>query len=69
MKDASNLIKVISDLIEVVGPILIGLITAYFNNKKNDRDYIKEENDRLNNENKELRKENASLRKELNDDD
>lgn len=51
--------------IQIVGPIVISLITIYCNNKKNDRDYIEEQNDRLNKENEELRKEIQELRKDL----
>lgn len=57
------------NLVQVVGTIAIGLLTWLANNKKNDRDYIKDQNDRLNKENKELKKENERLRKELEKDD
>lgn len=69
MKDASYLIQTISDLIKIVGPILLAVMASHLNSKKSDRDYIEETNDRLNKENKELREENKKLRKELNDDD
>lgn len=69
MKDVGALIKIATEFLQVVGPTLLGLLAWHLNNKKDDRDYIKEENNRLNNENKELREENKRLREELNDDD
>lgn len=53
------------NLVQIIGTIAIGLLTLFANNKKNDRDYIKDQNDRLNKENKELKEENELLRKEL----
>lgn len=57
------------NLVQIIGTIAIGLLTLFTNNKKNDRDYIKDQNDRLNKENKELKDENDRLRKELDKDD
>lgn len=58
MRDLTNLIQVLT-------PLLLGYLTYTLNNKKEDRDYLKDENDRLNNEVKHLQEENEKLRKEI----
>lgn len=66
--------QVHSDVWGIIAAILSSVLTFYLNNrrlgqddKKSDRDYIKEENKRLNRENEKLTKENEKLRKELYD--
>ncbi len=58
-----------TNLLQVLAPLIIGILTWRLNSKNSDHDYIKEENDRLNSECKRLRKENDDLRKELHNHD
>lgn len=44
------------NLLQVLFPFVLGLLTWKLNDKKSDREYLQDENDRLNEENKRLSK-------------
>lgn len=62
----------LKDILSVLAPFLLGLVTSYLSDKRttrqNDHQFLKEDYEMVVNENKELRRENERLRKELNDE-
>lgn len=60
----------LKDVLSVLAPFILGLVTSYLSDKRNtrhdDHSFLIDDYQSVVNENKELRRENEKLRKELN---
>ncbi|CDI58611.1 Putative uncharacterized protein [Lactobacillus helveticus CIRM-BIA 951] len=71
-KGAKMHLQGLKDILSVLAPFLLGLVTSYLSDKRSTRHdshlFLVDDYQSVVNENKELRRENAKLRKELHDD-